>query len=152
MIKSVSTKLRDLFTALREKIQRHQSLRKVSCSWNNIGLEFLTGSGGLCVRGSSEFPFGHEAFRIGERSEAEFGVNAVGVLCREEPVAGGEFGMIQRGLNEVAREALAAVRSVDPNVAEIGEAGAVGDDAKGGGSCAVVDGAEDERRVCGGER
>ena len=77
-------------------------------------------------------------------------VDAMGVLGGEEPVAGGEVGMVEGGLNNVAGESAAAVGSVDPDVAEVGEAGAVGDDAEKGGLDVVVEGAEDQSGVLGG--
>ena len=77
-------------------------------------------------------------------------VDTVGVLSGEEPVAGGEVGMVEGVFNEVAGEAAAAVGSVDPDVAKVGEAGAIGDDAEKGGLGVVVEGAEDEGGVLGG--
>ena len=77
-------------------------------------------------------------------------VDTVGVLGGEEPVAGGEVGMVEGVLNEVTGESAAAMGSVDPNVAKIGEAGAVGDDAEEGGLGVVEEGAEDDGGVTGG--
>ena len=77
-------------------------------------------------------------------------VDAVGILGGEKPVAGGEVGMVEGVLNDVAGEAAAAVWGVDPDVAKVSEAGAVGDDAEEGGLGVVVEGAEDEGGVLGG--
>ena len=74
----------------------------------------------------------------------------MGVLGGEEPVAGGEVGMVQGGLDKVTGESAAPVGSVDPDVAEVGEAGAIGDDAEEGGLLAGTECAEDEGGVLGG--
>jgi len=58
--------------------------------------------------------------------------------------------MVEGGLDEVAGESAAAMGGVDPDVAKVGETGAVGDDAKEGGLNVAVEGAEDEGGVLGG--
>jgi hypothetical protein len=104
----------------------------------------------LASRIAAEAAFDHEFFGVGEGSEAEFGVDGVGVAGGEEPVAGCEVGMVEGELDEVPGEAFAAVGFIDPDVAEVGEAGAVGDDAEEGGLCVLMEGAEEEGGVGSG--
>lgn len=74
----------------------------------------------------------------------------MGVEGGEEPFAGSEVGVVESGLDKVAGEPLAAVRCVHPDVAEVGEAGAVGNDAEVGGLGAVFESTENEGGVlCG---
>ena len=95
----------------------------------------------------SKAAFDHEVLGIRKRSEAEFGVDAMGIAGGEEPVAGLEVWMVKGELNKVTGETLAAVRLIDPNVAEVSEADAVGDDAQESGLCSTMESAEDEAEL-----
>ena len=68
----------------------------------------------------------------------------------EKPIAGFEVGMVKGELNEVAGETFAAVWFINPNVAEVSEAGAIGDDTEEGGLSAAMESAEDKGGVFGG--
>ena len=100
--------------------------------------------------GPANSAFDHEAVRVGQGTEPEFRINTVCVLRGEEPVAGGVIRVIEGRLDEVSAEADAAVRSIDPNVAKVGESGAVGNDAEVGGLRAIFERAEDEGGIFGG--
>lgn len=57
--------------------------------------------------------------------------------------------MVKGELDEVPGEAFAAVGFIDPDVTEVGKAGAVRDDAEEGGLGGMMEGAKDESGVFG---
>lgn len=98
---------------------------------------------------AAEAAFDHEFFGVGKGCEAEFGVDAVGVAGGQEPVAVRKVRMVKGELNDVAGEAAAAMGFIDPDVAEVGKAGAVGNDAEEASLSALVEGAEHKRGIFG---
>lgn len=73
--------------------------------------------------------FAHPA-TIGNWDEAESGVEGMGITGGEGPVAEGlQIGMGKEGVEHLLGDASAAMGFIDKDIAEVGEGGAIGDDA-----------------------